>query len=96
MNAITATKSPIIDKPEQAKAIRAGSEFEAVLLNAVFGGLQAAFTHLPGTHQSNSTKAYDGIAMQALTAGLSRSGGIGMGAFVTRWLEARQLESAGT
>jgi len=84
------------EKPEETKALRAGSEFEAVLLNTVFGGLQAAFTHLPGTHQSNSTKAYDGMAMQALTSGLSRSGGIGMGAFVTRWLEARQLESAGT
>ena len=96
MIAITATEPPIIAKPEQAEALRAGTEFEAVLLNAVFGGLQAAFTHLPGAHQSNSTKAYDGMAMQALTSGLSRDGGIGMGAFVSRWLEARQQRSAGT
>lgn len=75
--------------PESAKVKRAGADFEAILLNATFSGLQDVFTHLPGASQSNTSKAYDGIAMQALTSGLSRSGGIGLGEFVSRWLAAR-------
>ena len=76
-----------------ARTIKAGKDFEAVLINAVFGELQAAFTNLPGKPLSNSTKAYDGIAMQALASGLSRGAGIGLGAFVSRWLESRHQRS---
>ncbi len=76
-----------------ARTIKAAKDFEAVLTNAVFGELQTAFTNLPGKTLSNSTKAYDGIAMQALASGLSRGAGIGLGAFVSRWLESRHQGS---
>ena len=76
-----------------AKAVKAAKDFEAVLLNAVFSDLQTAFTDLPGKTLSNSAKAYNGIAMQALASGLSRGGGIGLGAFVARCLESRRQAS---
>jgi Rod binding domain-containing protein len=90
MNSISSVHLPAAEDPKSAKALRAGTQFEAVLLNAVFGGLQSAFTHLPGGGQrTNSTQSYDAIAMQALTSGISHAGGIGLGALVGRWLAAR-------
>ena len=89
MNSISSIHLPTVEDPKAAKALRAGTQFEAVLLNAVFGGLQLAFTHLPGGQRSNSTQSYDGIAMEALTSGISHAGGIGLGALVGRWLAAR-------
>ena len=89
MNSIGSVHLPAVADPKAAKAFRAGTQFEAVLLNAVFGGLQSAFTHLPGGQRSNSTQSYDGIAMEALTSGVSHAGGIGLGALVGRWLAAR-------
>lgn len=88
MNTIKPVMPGTIQLPENAKTERASQDFEAVLLDSVFGDLQATFTNLPGKTLSNSSKAYNGIAMQALAAGLSRGGGIGLGAFVNRWLES--------
>src|SRR5215470_6278699 len=88
MNAIDAVFPLSGQPPANAKAVKAAKDFEAVLLSAVFGELQTWFTNLPGKAVSNSTKAYDGIAMQALASGLSRGGGIGLGSFVSRWLES--------
>jgi Rod binding domain-containing protein len=90
MNRITASAPVPAESPKNVKVLRAGADFEAVLLNAVFGGLQSAFTHLPGAHESGFSKnTYNGIAMQALASGVARGGGIGLGALVTRWLQKR-------
>ena len=93
MEALRSTAWLTAPAPENARAIKAGKDFEAVLIGAVFGELQTAFTNLPGKALSNSTKTYDGIAMQALASGLSRGAGIGLGAFVARWLESRRQAS---
>jgi Rod binding domain-containing protein len=93
MNEISPITSLIGQPPANAKAAKAAKDFESVLLTAVFAELQTAFTNLPGKTLSNSTKAYDGIAMQALASGLSRGGGIGLGTFVARWLESRRQAS---
>lgn len=34
--------------PERAKALQAGMQFEAVLLNTALGPLEHSFAHLPG------------------------------------------------
>jgi len=70
-------------QPERARAIKAGAEFEAVLLNSVFGGLERAFSHLPGEQESATSKSYDGMAIEALTSGLAKSGGIGLGSLIS-------------
>src|SRR6266481_101988 len=73
-----------------AKIKQAGAQFEAVLLNSVFGSLEQTFSRLPGTHQDTTSKSYDSLAMQALTSGLAQSGGIGLGRLIAEKLMQSQ------
>jgi Rod binding domain-containing protein len=66
---------------------KAGAQFEAVLLNKVFGDMQQAFTALPGDGESHATQAYSGLAMQALTTQVAEAGGIGIGRVLSKTLE---------
>ncbi|HEV8491809.1 MAG TPA: hypothetical protein VGR76_06035 [Candidatus Angelobacter sp.] len=75
--------------PLQARANKAGAQFEAILLNMVFGELQRTFSQLPGATRDAVSKSYDGFGTEALTAGLARSGGIGLGAFIAKGLMKR-------
>lgn len=93
MDAVGSIISLNAQSAPSARTIKAGKDFEAVLINAVFGELQTVFTDLPGKPLSNSAKTYDGIAMQALASGISHGAGIGLGAFVSRWLESRRQGS---
>jgi Rod binding domain-containing protein len=72
--------------PLQARADKAGAQFEAILLNMVFGELQRTFSQLPGAARDAVSKSYDGFGTEALTAGLARSGGVGLGAFIAKGL----------
>jgi Rod binding domain-containing protein len=74
------------------KATNAAVQFEAVLLNAVFGGIQWVFRQLPGNQQSAINKSYAGMAMEALTAELARGGGIGLAKFISRNLQKPQVK----
>lgn len=80
--------------PLQAKADKAGAQFEAILLNMVFGELQRTFSQLPGATRDAVSKSYDGFGTEALTAGLARSGGIGLGAFIAKGLVDRVRHKA--
>lgn len=88
MNVTTVSSATQTDQT-QAKAMKAGSQFEAILLNMVFGDLQKSFSQLPGANQDFIASSYDGFGMEALTSGLARSNGIGLGAFITKALLAR-------
>jgi Rod binding domain-containing protein len=70
----------------KARASQAGAQFEGILLNMVFGELQRTFSQLPGSTRDAVSKSYDGFGTEALTSGLARSGGIGLGAFITKAL----------
>src|SRR5579872_1953778 len=72
--------------PLQAKADKAGAQFEAILLNMVFGELQRTFSQLPGATRDAVSNSYDSFGTEALTTGLARSGGVGLGAFVAKGL----------
>jgi Rod binding domain-containing protein len=75
----TATAS----SPERSKALQAGMQFEAVLLNTVLGSLEHTFSRLPGgKEEDHASEGYGSMAMQALTSGLARSGGIGLGKII--------------
>lgn len=78
----------------RAQALKAGAEFESILLNMVFGDLQRTFAEWPGNSRDSVSKSYDGFAMEALTSGLARSGGIGLAKFITQALVSRSRESA--
>ena len=68
------------------KAAKAGAQFEAVLLNNVLGGVERAFTELPGAQHDQSNEAYSGLAMQTLTSALAETGGIGLGKLIAKAL----------
>lgn len=91
---VTAVPSSADNLPEQARAAKAGAQFEGILLNLVFGGLERVFSHFPGTSVDNVSKSYDGFAMEALTSGLSQHRGIGLGRFITKALIAHSRESS--
>lgn len=74
-------------EPRHSKALKAGAQFEAVLLNNVLGAIERAFTKLPGHTDDHSTEAYSGLAMQTLASKLADGGGIGLGRLLTTSLE---------
>ncbi len=84
--AISLSAATTSDEALQAKAGKAGAQFEAILLNMVFGELQRTFSQLPGTTRDAVSKSYDGFGTEALTAGLARGGGIGLGAVIAKAL----------
>ena len=97
MNVGAITTGIPAQQSDAAKAAKAGTEFEAVLLNMVLGGLQRVFSQLPGDHQDNISKSYDGMAMQALASGMARSGGLGIAGVIVRGLmKTEAARSAGT
>jgi Rod binding domain-containing protein len=83
---VTASTSAASADPLQARADKAGAQFEAILLNMVFGELQRTFSQLPGAARDAVSKSYDGFGIEALTSGMARSGGIGLGAFIAKGL----------
>src|SRR5436305_4032617 len=89
-------KSAVDPDPLQAKADKAGAQFEAILLNMVFGELQRTFSQLPGATHDAVSKSYDGFGTEALTAGIARSGGVGLGAIIAKGLmnQARHKASS--
>jgi Rod binding domain-containing protein len=91
---VMATTSAAGADPLQAKADKAGAQFEAILLNMVFGELQRTFSQLPGATRDAVSKSYDGFGTEALTAGLARSGGVGLGAFIAKGLMSQAKHAA--
>lgn len=88
MNVPTVSSATPMDQT-QAKAIKAGAQFEAILLNMIFGDLQKTFSQLPGAQEDFIANSYNGFGMEALTSGLASGTGIGLGAFITKALLAR-------
>jgi Rod binding domain-containing protein len=86
MNTVLPAITAASADPLQTKADKAGAQFEAILLNMVFGELQRTFSQLPGATHDAVSKSYDGFGTEALTAGLVRSGGVGLGAFIAKGL----------
>ena len=80
--------------PQHAKALKAGAQFEAVLLNNVLGAVEQTFTRLPGSHEHHSNESYSGLAMQTLASKLAEGGGIGLGHLLSRALEKHSATSS--
>ena len=86
---VVQTASPT-DAATRVKAEKAGAEFEGVLLNIVLGAVERSFSELPGTKVQQENQAYNGLGMQALTSGLARAGGIGLGKMISAALEKNE------
>lgn len=90
MQTILPVATGVADQPGEAhaaKAVRAAKEFEAVLLNSLFGSLERAFAALPGKKKEDSSSdTYHAMGMQALTSSLANWGGIGIAAMIERGL----------
>ena len=91
---VPAAGTPSADEALEAKAKKAGAQFEAILLNLVLGDLERAFTQLPGATLGAVDQSYDSFAMETLSSALSRNGGIGLGGFIARAL-VRQTTHGG-
>jgi Rod binding domain-containing protein len=87
MNVTNASHAASADQTP-AKAMKAGAQFEAILLNTVLGDLQRTFSDLPGATEDDIIKSYDGFGIEALTSSLAAGGGIGLGAFIAKALVA--------
>ena len=90
MNAITSHVGLVSGDLHSTKAIRAGRDFEAILLNTLFSSLEDAFVRLPGGQPNHATELYKGIATQALSAGIAQSGGIGLSKLVEVWVKKHE------
>ena len=66
------------------KALKAvASQFEAVLLETLVGGLQKTFSALGKGGDLGLSGTYDYLGTQALASAWARAGGIGVGRMIT-------------
>lgn len=72
------------DKSHTEKLTRAARQFEAVLLNTVFGALEHSFSSLGEKKTEDGSDRYHFLGMQALATGLAARGGLGIGDFIIR------------
>ncbi|HJT72106.1 MAG TPA: hypothetical protein VJ731_18045 [Terriglobales bacterium] len=71
---------------DESRAIKAGAQFEGILLNMVFGDLERTFSQLPGSREDGVSKSYESYAVEGLTSGMAKSGGVGLGRFIAKAL----------
>jgi len=72
------------------KIVRAAHQFEALLLNSLFGSLEHTFSALPGNKLQDESENYHAMGMQALATSLADKGGIGIADMIIRSLSTRQ------
>jgi Rod binding domain-containing protein len=73
---------------QEAKAIKAGKDFESILLGSWLTQAENTFAKVPGTDDDNqdtdqTNEQFQGLAMQALAGKLTASGGIGIARMIT-------------
>jgi Rod binding domain-containing protein len=73
-----------------SRAQRAAQQFEAVLLNSLFGSLEHSFSNLPGSQSSPESDNYHALGIEALAASVAASGGLGIADRIVRSLLKNQ------
>ena len=75
---------------EDAKIEKSAKDFESILLSTWLGQAEQSFGSLPGAEDENDADSgkdqFQGIAMQALGASLTSSGGIGIAKMIAKSL----------
>jgi Rod binding domain-containing protein len=88
-----ALASPTAASLQDAKIIKAGKDFESILLGSWLQQAEQTFAKVPGgdgesDDDDTSKDQFQGIAMQALAGSLTASGGIGIAKMITTHLKA--------
>lgn len=85
--------APVLSS-EDAKAVKAGKDFESILLGSWLQQAEQSFATVPGGDgqgdDDSSKDQFQGIAMQALAGSLTASGGIGIAKMISNSLRSRQ------
>jgi len=93
----TAT-SPAPEVKDEAKIVKAGKDFESILLGTWLQQAENTFAKAPGGDDDDDkdpgADQFQGMAMQSLASSLTASGGIGIAKMITQHLrEAAQAAS---
>lgn len=85
---------------QDAKMVKAGKDFESILLGSWLQQAEQSFATVPGGDgqgdDDGGKDQFQGIAMQALAGSLTASGGIGIARMITDSLRSRQEKPPGT
>ena len=95
----TGTSGASTPSRENATMIKAGKDFESILLGNWLQQAEQSFATVPGgdgQDDDGSKEQFQGIAMQALAGSLTASGGIGIARMITESLQSRQHTSKTT
>jgi len=72
------------------KLVRAARQFEAVLLNQLFGSLERTFSVLGDEKTETGSDHYRFLGMQALASSVAAKGGLGIADMIIRNLKQRE------
>jgi Rod binding domain-containing protein len=78
----TATVNP--GASPSPKLVKAARQFEALLLESLLGPMERTFSALPGGANQAGSDTYNSLGVQALSAGLAASGGLGIASMIVR------------
>ena len=85
---------------ENAKIVKAGKDFESILLGNWLQQAENSFAKVPGGDGVDDDDAgkdqFQGLAMQSLAGSLTASGGIGIAKMITKHLFASSKNAEGT
>jgi Rod binding domain-containing protein len=84
VSAISNSSSSATDPARVAKLTHAAHQFEAVLLNSVFGALEHSFSTLGKEKKEDASDRYHFLGMQALASQVASHGGLGIADFIIR------------
>ncbi len=83
---------------EAAKELKAGEDFESILLGSWLTQAENTFAKVPGGDEDEDADAgknqFQGIAMQALAGSLTAHGGIGIAKMIAKHLQQIQKETS--
>lgn len=93
----SALSGTVASSNEDAKMVKAGKDFESILLGSWLQQAEQSFATVPGGDgqgEDDTTKdQFQGIAMQALAGSLTASGGIGIARMITDSLRSHQQDA---
>lgn len=82
--------TPLANESATHKAVQAAQQFEAILLNQLFGSLQRTFCALGKEKTQAGSDQYQFLGMQALASSVAAHGGLGIADMIARNLKSRQ------
>ncbi len=74
------------ETPERWKLRKAAREFEAILISQMWEQFQSGLSSLAGETQPAGSDTLNSLAIQAMSMGLARRGGLGIAQMIVRQL----------